>query len=210
MVGTRYSTATVTSWLTDRSLAPKLRGRRPLHSRRASPPARPKLCFAPFGLAVLVAPRVFCRLRSAPSGYFFKPSAGDNAPARLTAGFASLRINQRKKSGFLGRGFRTPPPLVSPFESRRSRAGVSSSPATRPAMATALICGVFNYSAAALTLRLAGAWRLTRQSRGGPRPAAPLGRGPRPFPRSPLRDGREACHSAKLRVRLPVHRSPRP
>lgn len=70
--------------------------------------------------------------------------------------------------------------------------------------------GRLYYSAAALTLRLAGAWRLTRQSRGVPRPAAPLGWGPRPFPRSPLRDGREACHSATLRVRLPVHRSPRP
>ena len=70
--------------------------------------------------------------------------------------------------------------------------------------------GRLYYSAAALTLRLAGAWRLTRQSRGVPRPAAPLGWGPRPFPRSPLRGGREACHSATLRVRLPVHRSPRP
>lgn len=58
-------------------------GRRPLRGRNSAS--------APFGLTVLVAPRVFYRLRSAPSGYFFKPSAGVYAPARLTAGFAPLR-----------------------------------------------------------------------------------------------------------------------
>ena len=108
MFETLHHQATFTSWLTDRSLAPRYggvalcicSGRRPLRGRNSAS--------APFGLTVLVAPRVFYRLRSAPSGYFFKPSAGDYAPARLTAGFAPLRINQRKKSGFLGRGYRLP------------------------------------------------------------------------------------------------------
>ena len=92
MKGALHYTATFTSWLTDRSLAPCYggdalcirSGRRPLRGQNSA--------YAPFGLAVLVAPRGFCRLRSAPSGYFFKPSVGDYAPTRLTAGFAPLRV----------------------------------------------------------------------------------------------------------------------
>ena len=63
-------------------------------------------------------------------------------------------------------------------------------------MATALNCGGLFITLLRPNTSPDGEWRLTRQSRGGPRPALPLGRGPRPFPRSPLRDGREACHSA--------------
>ena len=44
-----------------RSLAPTT-GRRPLHSLRASPLRARNSAFAPFGLAVPVAPRVFYRL----------------------------------------------------------------------------------------------------------------------------------------------------
>lgn len=69
--------------------------------------------------------------------------------------------------------------------------------------ASLILCGGFDTAPV-------GAWRLTRQSRGVPRPAAPLGRGPRPFPRSPLRGGRESSHSAYATWLVPVPRSPRP
>ena len=148
----------VHSWLVARHWLPAT-GRRPLHSLRASPLRARNSAFATFGLAVPVAPRVFYRLRSAPSGYFLKPSAGDYAPARLTAGFATLRVRtavcvRRFAGRFAFSGQVLAAARFHPFVVR----------SVVPCRASLLLCG-------GVTLRLAGAWRLTRQSRGDPRPA---------------------------------------